>query len=487
MPPQLWHWKYFEKNPCANSTSKKNNNSQHYPKAWCHACILAHVETLLQKDLEDVRHGVLSEVWATQELRTQAFLSVPSVSGRRKGFEPHIRSCKWIDPDAQTYLAREHTQSLADSSSIPLSSAPDGSSDSNASIHSVHAPICHQLSKEQHADLDSDLCKLWVANWWAWHGINAPETQAFFQKWFPAVTLPDHHKLSGSILQRELESANSSMQNSISGWLATGMSDGWKNIKRNSLIASMLSVDYVGKSLNMINVWSGLLAYQTSNTGRHQLAHLAIHILSIVANLAGCERLFSKMGHIHTKRRSRLGYQKVFDTAVVRMNLKRKHVAEGRTQSRLKRQFGSTLDSAMSTTRVKVHQSDDVGESVADIDEADDNSTPPTMRSLATQFHQDVLDDEDFPESDREDRGLTLTGGSSYLTPLPRTVWLFFGTQVPVPLRDLFNYMPSSGAEAHGLDIFKSNGLANLQLELELYGLATQEMQKGLEADNTTE
>ncbi|KAH7338638.1 hypothetical protein B0J17DRAFT_551480, partial [Rhizoctonia solani] len=73
------------------------------------------------------------------------------------------------------------------------------------------------------------------------------------------------------------------------------------------------------KSLNMINMWSGLLAYQTPNTGRHQLAHLAIHILSIVANLAGCERLFSEMSHIHTKRRSRLGYQKVFDTAVVRM------------------------------------------------------------------------------------------------------------------------------------------------------------------------
>ncbi|KAH7332931.1 hypothetical protein B0J17DRAFT_579003, partial [Rhizoctonia solani] len=66
----------------------------------------------------------------------------------------------------------------------------------------------------------------------------------FFQKWFPTITLPDCHKLSGLILQTELDAANSAMLKMISGWLATGITDGWKNIKCNSLIASMLSVKF---------------------------------------------------------------------------------------------------------------------------------------------------------------------------------------------------------------------------------------------------
>ncbi|KDN35726.1 hypothetical protein RSAG8_11349, partial [Rhizoctonia solani AG-8 WAC10335] len=698
----------------------------------------------------------------------------------------------------------------------------DGVGDSDTPRRLVRTPA-HHLSKEQQAELEADLCKLFVANGWAWHGINGPETQIFFEKWFPATTLPDRHKLSGPILQRELEAANASMRNAISGRVATGMSDGWKNIRRNSLIASMLSVDYTtytvkvhdvsaehktaenhlnivlndidyaekehnikviawvsdaggdsramrvrlhrlrpyilvfdcwahqinlvvgnissqssrlvetadsstsiikwmlhhsyllgllhqeqvqnggksrsltlpvltrwtshflsfrslltearwirslaarnpeafrasagrsperkeeverilkniedpnfwnqltelklyleplaiaanvsqaattrldhilielgrlynvfsrlafnpkmrdtaleslerrwgkadqdpfilavflnpfirgrlfsrdntllnrsgiygvvkrvfrrifrkendlelykafldyyefrnefspdrwdyreqqavhdeaGQPLNLVDVWSGLLMHQTPNSGRHQLAYLATHILSIVANSAGCERLFSEMGHIHTKRRSRLGYQKVFDSAVVRMSLKRKHAAEGRTRSRLKRQFGSSkLDSTISTIPANHGQSDDLGEAIADTDGTDEGSIAPTMRSLATQLHEDVLDDEDPPEPDREGEEPIQAAASASEVSAPK-IRLFFGTQIPVPLRDPFEYTPSTGTEWHGLDIFKSNGLANLQMELELYGLATQEMQKDLETDNPTD
>ncbi|QRW18642.1 hypothetical protein RhiXN_00048 [Rhizoctonia solani] len=159
-----------------------------------------------------------------------------------------------------------------------------------------------------------------------------------------------------------------------------------------------------GKPLNMIHVWSGLLAYETPNSGRHQLAHLAIHVLSIVANSAGCERLFSEMGHIHTKRRNRLGYQKVFDTAVVRMDLKRKHADEGRTRSRLKRQFGSpALDSVVSGAGAKRNnQPDELAESIGDVDAIEEELVTPSVRSLITQLRQDVLDDED-PLDDEPD------------------------------------------------------------------------------------
>ncbi|KAG9076719.1 hypothetical protein FRC06_009350, partial [Ceratobasidium sp. 370] len=60
----------------------------------------------------------------------------------------------------------------------------------------------------------------------------------------PGVKLPDRRKLSGPILEQELANAEASMRELVRGHIATGMSDGWKNIKRNSLLASMLSVDY---------------------------------------------------------------------------------------------------------------------------------------------------------------------------------------------------------------------------------------------------
>ncbi|EUC62042.1 hypothetical protein RSOL_412330 [Rhizoctonia solani AG-3 Rhs1AP] len=99
------------------------------------------------------------------------------------------------------------------------------------------------------------------------------------------------------------------------------------------------SCNRIGKRFNMVEVWTGIPPYNAYNVGRHQLAHLAIHLLLMVADSAGCEGLFSEMGHIHTKRRNQLAYSKIFDIAIVRMDFESKHAAEGLTRSRLKRRF----------------------------------------------------------------------------------------------------------------------------------------------------
>lgn len=59
------------------------------------------------------------------------------------------------------------------------------------------------------------------------------------------------------------------------------------------------SIYVKGKPVNLVHVWSGLLALKTSNSGRDQLVP---HILSIVA-ISGNEPLFNEMGSIHAKRR----------------------------------------------------------------------------------------------------------------------------------------------------------------------------------------
>ncbi|QRW24098.1 hypothetical protein RhiXN_07110 [Rhizoctonia solani] len=185
------------------------------------------------------------------------------------------------------------------------------------------------------------------------------------------------------------------------------------------------------------------------------------------------KQLFSEMGHIHTKRRNQLGYQKVFDTAVVRMDLKRKHADEGQTRSRLKRQFGSpALDSVISRAN---NQPDKLAESIADVDITEEGLATSSVRSLAMQLRQDVLNDKD--PLDNEFKDSCTTNSTPPTNTLPK--------KSPISLRDLFDYSRSTGSKAHGLDVFKSNGLDNLKAELELYGLVTRDVQQTLQIDDS--
>ena len=70
------------------------------------------------------------------------------------------------------------------------------------------------------------------------------------------------------------------------------------------------------------------------------LIKLAMHILSICANSASCEWLFSTFGNILTKLRSRLGHNTMVDLAKLKMHVRDEHMRRG-TASRLKRFFGT--------------------------------------------------------------------------------------------------------------------------------------------------
>ncbi|KDN48405.1 hypothetical protein RSAG8_02997, partial [Rhizoctonia solani AG-8 WAC10335] len=269
------------------------------------------------------------------------------------------------------------------------------------------------------------------------------------------------------------------------------------------------SCDRTGKPFNMVEVWTGILPYNAPNVGRHQLAHLATHILSIVANSAGCERLFSEMGHIHTKRRNRLAYSKVFDTAVIRMDLKRKHAAEGLTRSRLKRQFGpQKIEPAFSPviSATQVDQNDEAAEEVADVDmmeedpgldfrvvaaqlrqdviddeDPSDDEELPSADSITNppQLRQDVIDDEDPSDDEELPSADSITNPRSLEGSRLKRVRLFFGTRVAIELKELFDY--ETGDDKEGLGFFKQAGLANLEKELEIYNLSTRELEEGVE------
>ncbi|KAF8269571.1 ribonuclease H-like domain-containing protein [Lactarius quietus] len=99
---------------------------------------------------------------------------------------------------------------------------------------------------------------------------------------------------------------------------------------------SMALVDWADmakkKEVNPVEIWEGIDTRE--ETGRNRLTILAIHILSVVANSAGCERAFSHMGLVHTGIRSKLGVEKVRKTTMVGMDIKRSHLEAGLVHSR---------------------------------------------------------------------------------------------------------------------------------------------------------
>ena len=73
--------------------------------------------------------------------------------------------------------------------------------------------------------------------------------------------------------------------------------------------------------------------------GRNGLVKLALRLFSIIANSAGCERVFSGFGIIHVAHRNKLKYKKVHNTALVKLDILQKQRDAG-VGTRKKRRYG---------------------------------------------------------------------------------------------------------------------------------------------------
>lgn len=93
-------------------------------------------------------------------------------------------------------------------------------------------------------DFSWQLCQLMVVSNIAWRAADQPYWRLFFQNWIPGVVLPGRNELSGRILDAEAQKCIANIANTVRGRLATGQCDGWKDIKRSSIIAVMMNVEY---------------------------------------------------------------------------------------------------------------------------------------------------------------------------------------------------------------------------------------------------
>ena len=201
--------------------------------------------------------------------------------------------------------------------------------------------------------------------------------------------------------------------------------------------------------LDLVFVWTRINNGRSDS--RNALVNLAIRILSVIANSAGCERAFSNFGITHTKPRNKLSAEKVHKTGVLRMDLRRSHIDAGLVRTRRKRAFG-TLDNPD-----ELLQSADI----AAVQPADED---PDFRHFAHSLMNDA-DAAAVHDDDDEDPELPIT------LSLPTAL-----QPQHIPLALLFSYPVGSTTDnGAGLDFYWKGGLKNLEEELASYELQQSE------------
>jgi hypothetical protein len=217
--------------------------------------------------------------------------------------------------------------------------------------------------------------------------------------------------------------------------------------------------------VNPIDVWEGIDTHEEQ--GRNRLVKLALHILSVIANSAGCERAFSHMGLVHTAIRSKLGVDKVRKTTIVGMDIKRSHIEAGLAHSRGRRNFEAPTATTSSTSSDGPRETDfDIGdiEDVLDFDQ------------LADQLIEDAAA-EPSDDSDSEDE-LPLAPPLTIRLPLhairaaldsPSQQQPSVAKKTNIPLKLLFIFPVDRNSPSTGIDYFWQGGIKNLDKEMEAY------------------
>jgi hypothetical protein len=96
---------------------------------------------------------------------------------------------------------------------------------------------------ELQKDFRNDLCKLMVANGWAWRSANNPETCIFMNKWTGGGIVPDRRVLSGSVLNSQVTEVEERVKEKIKGKVGIAQCDGWKNNAKKSVVSTMIMVE----------------------------------------------------------------------------------------------------------------------------------------------------------------------------------------------------------------------------------------------------
>lgn len=207
---------------------------------------------------------------------------VKAITGKPKQHMlPHLSKCPLVVPELREIARLALTsgkENLPPTPSTPVASSPHFSAQNSLYYHhqsptSSHLslspvaltrvdtiefdtlstpeiqPLKRQRSKqmpwttEVQREFDEDFCKMLVSTASAWNFAANPQVHKFHEKWIgPNCVIPDRRTLSGPVLDRLVGRVEEKMKEKLNGKLAMGQCDGWKNVAKQSIIASMFTI-----------------------------------------------------------------------------------------------------------------------------------------------------------------------------------------------------------------------------------------------------
>ncbi|OBZ67907.1 hypothetical protein A0H81_12375 [Grifola frondosa] len=303
--PSPWneshYWQYFYK-----GTGFKNDQS--HKKAWCKACVRQAVAHIHDREIGAYSSGHLQAIRSEDDIRREVMDNgIQPISGKVDFLLKHLKACPEVsetlrdevkqellnrmnksaerrkrkacdentNPNGETIqagvsaLSRESSFSNSVSginslTTLNLNSSRNTSENPYANkrqrTNGNEEPFYGVVLPERHWDdstqtrFAADLCRLLVACNVAWWAVEHPYLRWFFGQWVPGANIPGRTTVSGRILNEEAGKVVDMMKLQVKGKYATGQCDGWKNISKTSLVASMINVEYLPWLLNVCDI-----------------------------------------------------------------------------------------------------------------------------------------------------------------------------------------------------------------------------------------
>jgi hypothetical protein len=172
------------------------------------------------------------------------------ICGKVTTMKNHAKTCGWFDKEyfgssRENVLARQAQFKDKENVDTPLgllfaAAQPLKRARTATDVSYGDTPA---YDNELQKDFRNDLCKLMVANGWAWRSANNPETRIFMNKWTGGGLVPDRRVLSGSILNSQVAEVEERVKEKIKGKVGIAQCDGWKNNAKKSVVSTMIMVE----------------------------------------------------------------------------------------------------------------------------------------------------------------------------------------------------------------------------------------------------
>ena len=245
-----WAWEYYYSNGSKYGRNKSHKN------AWCSACLKSRLDALKGEDERKIWSGETVTRRSDEELSLQGLLSIllnsyqpklkiqlnlatalndtSPICGKIENLHTHLARCKYVD-------RRICHRAAMDRARTPRS--PPGGHLAPA-VPVADFSVEPALPSGDQALFEVLLCRTAASTGWSWNSLNDPEFVHLMRLLQPDLKVPDRRTLSGTILDQEVSRVVGDLKQIVEGRLATGMCDGWKNVSKTAVVASMITVDY---------------------------------------------------------------------------------------------------------------------------------------------------------------------------------------------------------------------------------------------------